>query len=192
MNRIGWYVFVHSLMRHLHKIVPSQWLFGKVLSVVRLHSYLWFFLKLLDNLVEICLDNIFFLRRLFKFVPVFKAVTERALFKLRLFKVVSDRFLKIYVAAVCGHIDSKVLNTSDRLLPSECLLWVVNLGLVGSHIATSWAYLELLLLVKDVFLSFSAFLGNRRSLLGREKWALGLLRIFCTKSFALVWSAGLL
>ena len=72
--------------------------------------------------MKISFNYVFFLNQMFSLVPVFKAVTQSALFELRLFEVVYDRFLGIYIPAVCLHVDSEVLNASDCLLPSKRLL----------------------------------------------------------------------
>lgn len=54
-----------------------------------------------------------------------------------------------------GHVNTQVFNTPDGLLPGECLLAVVDLWQIWSHVAPGRSNLEMLLLIQDCFLALS-------------------------------------
>lgn len=191
MKRICWDIFIFSAMRHLKEIVLCQWLFGNSLSVWWLQAQLVSFLALTStiNLVIIGLRASSLVKVSLHLMPafllltsnssslvwpVFEAITSSTPQKLWVFKadcieLLLGRWLR-YRWVMTTHVYSKVFNTSDGLLPVKCLLRIVDLRQIWTHIAACGSYLEWLFLVENgsSFPTLSILL-RCRCLLGREQ-----------------------
>ena len=108
-------------MRHLEEVVLGQRLLGQTLSVLRL---LLIFVTLV--LIEIRLQLVIRTRLV---VPTFETIASGTLFEIGVFKVISDRaaldllhrllLQLVNFRSMNGHVEAKVFDRSNGLLPCE-------------------------------------------------------------------------
>ena len=137
--------------------------------------------QICSPLIEICLYLVVALLLVMSrgFVPVFEAIASGNLFeiweRMVLVKFFSDEIFMVFLTMllwgidsksflfiVRAHIDAKMHNAVDCILPCECALAVMDLWDFSSNIAASGPDFELLFLVQHSFSSsiLSAFLSS--------------------------------
>ena len=148
--------------RCLSELLTGDWL-GCVILISHLVRRLLGWMSLL--LVEICLDWLLI-------GPIFESITASWLFEISLlccrsfFMGISDdgRCALLYCLLfriVSAHIDSKIFNACNCLLPRESVLGVVNLWCQIALVASQRLHFKRFLLVKNGLLPFSTFLRGR-------------------------------
>lgn len=181
LSWVRWQTFSLSVLfswRLIQKVVLHQRLFCRNLCVCRmpLHFVLRHVVIVVcsgkitcSSLIEISLNLIVLaiLSLLWFVVPIVEAIAPCNLFEIAMifFKIVTEALVMLFLYwivlfVVSTHIDAKIFNATDCILPCKRALAVMNLRNFSSHVTSGWSDFELLFLIKHSFSSpiLSAFL----------------------------------